>query len=295
MFPNLENKKILELLYEDIINNKHNNINDKIYNYKFIRINFDKKEIKEDLITVINIIKNFMIRNMINNINNIGIIFFINLSLENNNENIININIFDEFKNLKEIFINNEASNKIGNINILQLNNFEYIYKGYDINNNLIFFRNGKNPIKSIDLLDILNLFNNKVIKMDFENEKIELLFNKEKTQLKITNLNKENNKNIRDENNYQLNNISDFIKNLNNLTDLIIERFDFTFEEIQNTNIKKLSINYDYKSEELYIYNIHLLNKEINFIQNDIDIKTIFPLLEEINIGNIKNEDILY
>ena len=52
-----------------------------------------------------------------------------------------------------------------------------------------------------------------------------------------------------------------------------------FTFEEIQNTNIKKLSINYDYKSEELYIYNIHLLNKEINFIQNDIDIKTIFPL----------------
>ena len=146
-----------------------------------------------------------------------------------------------------------------------------------------------------MDLIDIFNLFNNKVIKMDFEYEKIELLFNKEKTQLKITNLNKENNKNIRDENNYQLNNISDFIKNLNNLTDLIIERFDFTFEEIQNTNIKKLSINYDYKSEELYIYNIHLLNKEINFIQNDIDIKTIFPLLEEINMGNIKNEDMLY
>ena len=104
MFPNLENKKILELLYEDIINSKHNNINDKIYNYKFIRINFDKKEIKEDLITVINKIKNFMIQNMINNMNNIEIISFINLSLENNNENIININIFDEFKNLKELF-----------------------------------------------------------------------------------------------------------------------------------------------------------------------------------------------
>ena len=36
-------------------------------------------------------------------------------------------------------------------------------------------------------------------------------------------------------------------------------------------------------------------MNKEINFIQNDIDIKTIFPLLEEINMGNIKNEDMLY
>ena len=293
MFPNLENKKIEELLYDDIINNKHDNINDKECNYRIIEINFENKEIKEDLITLINNIKNFIFKNLSRNMNNIEIISFINLSFENNNENKINLNTFDGLKKLKEFFINNKTtSNKIQNVNQLQINNFEYIYKGYDKDNNLIYFRNGKNPIKSIDLLDILNLFNNSVIKMDFEYENIEISFNHEKTQLTIKNLNKENNK---DNNNYQLNNISDLIKNLNNLTELIIEGFDFIFEEIQNSNIKKLSINYDNNSQQLYFYNIPLLNKKMNFMQKDIKIKKIFPLLEEIYIGNIKNENILF
>ena len=137
-----------------------------------------KKEIKVDLITVINNIKNFIFKNLGRNINNIEIISFVNLSFENNIENKINLNIFNELKNLNEFFINNKTtSNKIQNVNNLQINNFEYIYKGYDKNNNLIYFRNGKNPIESIYLLDILNLFNNNVIKINFEYENIDIYF----------------------------------------------------------------------------------------------------------------------
>ena len=220
--------------------------------------------------------------------NNIEIISFINFSIDNENER-ININIFDALKNLKEFFINNTNGIKIGKINDITFDKFKYIYKGYDIEDNLIYYRNGTNPIKSIDLLDLINLFNKKLVKIKFINENIDIIFNKKKTQLKIVNLNKDIN------NNYSISNLSDFIKNLNSITELIIERFDFTFEEMQNEHIKKLSINYDNNCEELFNYNINVFNKTIYFIQKDINLKKKFPLLEEFSIGNIKKELILF
>ena len=57
---------------------------------------------------------------------------------------------------------------------------FPYVYGGYDINNNLIYYRNGKNKILSNDILDLINFLNNKIVKLedpDLGNEKEYLLF----------------------------------------------------------------------------------------------------------------------
>ena len=288
MFPNLENKKILEISYEDIMNNKYEIINDIKCNYKIIEVNFDNKELKKDINSIINDVKNFIKQNLYNHINDILIISFINFTTENNNNENINLNNFEEIKNLEEFFINNNNRNKIVNINNLKFSQFKYLYLGYDLNDNLIYYRNGKNPIKSIDLLDLFNLFNNKISKIHFDYENIDIIFNKEKSQLKIINLNKNHN-------DYKINILSDFIKNINNLNDLIIEGLDFTFEEIQNINIKNLSINYDTNCKELFNYNINAFNKAYYLIQKDANIKQKFPNLEIMSIGNIKNENILF
>ena len=93
---------------------------------------------------------------------------------------------------------------------------------------------------------------------------------------------------------NYSLSNLSDFIYNQNNINDLIIEGFDFTFEEIQNKNIKKLSINYN-DNNAFVNYNINI--SKLNHFMLDIDINLVnkFPQLEELSIGNIKNEKFLF
>ena len=287
MFPNLENKKILEISYEDMINNTYNNINDNKSYYEIIEVNFEQKEIKEDINSIINNVTNFIKQNLSKYINNIKIISFINFTCEIiNNKNIISYN-FDELKDLEEFFINNNK-NKLGNINNLKFNQFKYEYYGYDINDNLVYYRNGKNAIKSTDLLDLFNLFNNKIIKIYFNHENIEIIHNKEKSQLKIINLNKDSYR-------HQINNLSDYIKNIKNLNDLIIEGFDFSFEEIQNQYIKKLSVNYDINCDQLFGYDVKALEQTNYFISKDINMKQKFPNLEEINIGNLRNENILY
>ena len=48
MFPKIENKKILELSSEDILNNYYYNISDNKCTYKIIEINFNNKKIRED-------------------------------------------------------------------------------------------------------------------------------------------------------------------------------------------------------------------------------------------------------
>ena len=310
LFPNLESKKILELFYiNDIINNDINNKNN--HKYKIIMINFEKSLINKDINIIFENVYNYCLNNLKNNLNNIEIMVFINLniSIMNGGKIYKNINLknkFDILPNLKEFCINNsninERDNNILNgLNELKIfNKFEHIYIGYDSEDNLIFYRNGKNMIKSIDLLDLFNIFNNKLVKLRLKLEKIDILFNSDKSILKISNLNNINNDSNNNNNNeinfynYPLRYLSDFIKNTNTINELIIEGFDFIFEEIQNNNVKKLNINFnDYN--KLINYNLDTFNNNNCMIEEDVNLTQKFPKLEEIKIGNIENEKFVF
>ena len=299
LFPNLENKKILELSYINDIKNT-NIVNNYINcNYKIILIDFNNNiPLKENINNIIENIKDFIFKNLQYQLNNIEMISFININLITEDNNKININNnFDFLPNLKEFFINNNTKYTIPN-NICKAKlfyKFEYVYLGYDEKDNLIFYRNGKNIIKSIDILDLFNIFNNKIRKLNLKYENIAIIFNSDKSILKIINQNYNNGDNNLDNiYNYSLSNLSDFIYNQNNINDLIIEGFDFTFEEIQNKNIKKLSINYN-DNNAFVNYNINI--SKLNHFKLDIDINLVnkFPQLEELSIGNIKNEKFLF
>ncbi len=125
---------------------------------------------KEDISIIFENIKSFILKNLQNQLNSIEMISFININFITEGDEKININNnFDFLPNLKELFINNNKNlkNIIPN-NIYEsklFNKFEYVYLGYDEKDNLIFYRNGKNMIKSIDILDLLNIFNNKIEK----------------------------------------------------------------------------------------------------------------------------------
>ena len=169
---------------------------------------------------------------------------------------------------------------------------FEYIYLGYDIRGNLIYYRNGKNRIKSIDILDLFNIFNKQIVRLCLKMENIDILFNSDKSILKIINLNNNN------DNKYfsSLDNLSDFINNQNTISELIIEGFDFTFEQIRNNNVKKLSVNYNNINNninQLFEYKIYQSYKDYMLCE-DLNLKNKFPLLEEISIGNMREELIL-
>ena len=305
LFPNLEIKKILEINYNEIINN--NDISNSKCNYKIIDINFENISIKEDFNIIFNNIINYINKNYkFNSLNSLEIISFSNFDFSLL-ENISKINInnnFDLLPNLKEFFINNNNYKKgNNNDNIIKtkyfdeiklFNKFDFLYLGYDIIGNLIYYRNGKNMIKSTDILDLLNIFNNKIIKLKLKYENIDIIVNEDKSILKIINLN-ENNDKINVKYNYPLKNLFDFINNQTTLNELTINGFDFTFEEIKNKNIKKLFINYDNNSNKLVNYNFVLSDFNQDLLIKDMNMKNKFPLLEEINIGNIKNEIFLF
>jgi len=307
LFTNLEIKKIFEINYNDITNN--NDINNSKCNYKIVDINFENIFIKEDFNIIFNNIINLINKNnKFNNLKSLEIISFSNFDLTIL-ENVSKINInnnFDILPNLKEFFINNNNYKKDNidnivniiktqNFDIIKLfNKFEFLYLGYDIMGNLIYYRNGKNKIKSTDILDLLNIFNNKIIKLKLKNENIDIIVNEDKSILKIINLN-ENNVKIKDIYNYPLKNLSDFISNQTTLNELTINGFDFTFEEIKNKNIKKLFINYHINNNKLVNYNFVLSDFNKDLLIKDINIKNKFPFIEEISIGNIKNEIFLF
>ena len=296
LFPNLENKKLLELSYindiKDIKSNniQNNNIND-IY-YKIISIDFENISLNEDINTIFKNIKNFISQNMFYNVNRIKMIVFNNFNLTNlENAKIDNLsNNFNFLHNFKEFFINNNNMN-ISNdfIKTKLFKKFEYIYLGYDIRGNLIYYRNGKNRIKSIDILDLFNIFNKQIVRLCLKMENIDILFNSDKSILKIINLNNNN------DNKYfsSLDNLSDFINNQNTISELIIEGFDFTFEQIRNNNVKKLSVNYNNNINQLFEYKINKSYKDYMLCE-DLNLKNKFPLLEEISIGNMGDELIL-
>ena len=183
MFPKLKKKKIFEIKYNDVLNENFifpSNKEDKILIIDFEYKIFDNINIIIDNIN--NFISNMYTNRNINN--NIEILSFINFVMSKNI--IINLNLFTNLPNLKEFFINNNNLSIINNsktkldLSHKENNNFPYVYGGYDINNNLIYYRNGKNKILSNDILDLINFFNNKIVKLEdpnLGNEEEYLLF----------------------------------------------------------------------------------------------------------------------
>ena len=183
MFPKLKKKKILEIKYDDVLDINfisQNNKEDKIliidFEYKII----DNIDIVIDNIN--NFISNIYTKRNINN--NIEILSFINFQMSKNI--IINLDKLISLPNLKEFFINNNNLSIINksktkfDLSHKENNMFPYVYGGYDINNNLIYYRNGKSKILSNDILDLINFFNSKIVKIedpDLGNEKEYLLF----------------------------------------------------------------------------------------------------------------------
>ena len=93
----------------------------------------------------------------------------------------------------------------------------------------------------------------------------------------------------------YPIKNLSDFIYHFKYNT-LNIQGFDFTFDEIRNNNIKKLNINFIKNSdnnikeiiESQYKTSIIQYNLGKFCYDRDFILKSKFPKIEEINIGNI-------
>ena len=311
MFPNLKNKKLLEMTYANIIDNTCVNVNDINCNYKIIIINFEDIQINDNFNTIIENIKNFILKKLSNNINNIEILSFKNIQIKinnNNNDTFIDSCNLNFLPGLKVFFINNKNNSIINGCNINKFKNiFDFVYFGYDSNNNIMYYKVSKEQIKSTDILDLVNLYNNKIVKLNLKNEYIDIMLNEDRTELKIINLTKHyNNQNTNNKERnfyfFPLKNLSDFINNQNTLTNLIIKGFDFIFEEIENKNIKKLSINYFNNEDEctkMFNYKLNTLDNNdtriISLIEDDLILENKFPKLEEISIGNIDNENMLY
>ena len=294
MFLNIKNIKLLFMRYSDILTDNQNFYNNK---YKIILIDFMNEPITELNIIIKNI--NSFISNYRDRFINVEILSFYNFNLTNKEKDIMNMNTnsFEDLPNLKEFFINNN-NNKIAEnekINIKN-NNFIYLYLGYDSNNNLIYYRNGANQIKSTDILDIFNIINKNITKLFLVYEKITISINKTNSELKIVN---HSNYKIDDFYFYPLKNLSDFIYNYKYYKNLIIEGFNFIFKDLKSSIAEKLYINYIfYKNQEKKIYEYkYKLNDEIDKknINKDINLKSNFPKLEEIYIGNMNEEKNFY
>ena len=169
----------------------------------------------------------------------------------------------DDIKNIRNKFIFNKGDNT-------------HEYKGYDKDNNLIYYRMGETQIKSFDLIDLFK--NNKIIeRIEFINEEIVVKFNPERTNLEIL-YNGQSNKDKILNNIYfmPISNFSKFIKIQNNLINLTINRFDFSFHDIVNDNLQILTINYE--------KNISTLEYKNNDLEDKLN---LFPNLTILNLGS--------
>ena len=304
MFPFLKDKKILELKYEIIIDNKY--IKKEYNSYKIIIIDFENKILKNELNEIINKINELITKNLDSIKNNIEMIIFKNIQIKEVNINLRDSNIFINLPNLKEFIINNDEI-AISNDDVFKIkennnknNKFNYLYLGYNKNNNLIYFRSGINKIKATDILDIFNTFNNNIYKLNLKYENINIINDKDKNKLEIINLSKNIPLNKNSCYYYSLKDFSDLIIHKNNLNSLIIDGFDFKFDDIKNTQIKNLSINYYKKNEnecnKIYEYLIDLEDndeKNILLLKEDLNLSDKFINLETISLGNIKNDKI--
>ena len=154
-----------------------------------------------------------------------------------------------------------------------------YIYEGYDLDNNLIYYRIGETQIKSFDLIDLFK--NNKILeRIEFIKENIVVKYNIERTNLQILYKGLAKLDSV-------LNNIyfmpikafSKFIRLQNNLIELRINRFDFSFQDILNDNVQILYINYEKELSTLEYKNNNPEGK-----------LNLFPNLIVLNLGSEQN-----
>ena len=189
---------------------------------------------------------------------------------------------------LREFTFINEKSEDIKNlINEFSFNQQETyrIYEGYNKDNNLIYYRIGETQIQSLDLIDLFK--NNEILeRIEFIKEKIVVNYNTERNNLQILNKGKNKNDILFNQIFYMpITVFSKFIKNQNNLTELTINKFDFSLQDIVNDKIQILTINYEkddstleYKNTNktdklssfpnLLIFNLGSKYKSINFLK---------------------------
>lgn len=294
MFPKLKNKKIIKLDYNDINNNILKSDIIQNYKYKLIVIDFDNDNII-DIYDAIKKINDFFSKKEFININNdIEILLFSNIKIKINYSNFLYMLMsgsFYAFKNIKELIIKNDnnynieilSDNVKHYIKEIKDNIFTYLYLGYNNENHIKFCSTGFNKINYLDIYNIFN-YGYDIIRLELKYEKIMIIFNKDRTELKIINNKKDEIKTNDDIiHYYSLSYLSNFIYLQNNLLTLIIDGFDFDLNDIKNNNIKKLYINYNYENVNDIKYNNLLDIDNLNIINN-------FPKLEEINIGYIEN-----
>ena len=282
-----EKIKLYYYIYElfpslNIYSSNKNNISDVNFSYylnnKILIINNSNAPLKT--VTLINFIDC-----MLNSNENIEFLFIINHNKL--------INDKDEEKNekekdtkkinlskLREFTFINEKNDDIKTL----LNNFIFNegkslhkYEGYDKDNNLIYFRIGETHIQSFDLIDLFK-FNKIIERIEFILEEILVKFNDEKNNLQILYKGKEKGDKIIS-NTYFLpfKVFSKFINHQSKLTELTINRFDLSFEDIINDNIKILNINYE-KNIETLEYKISEPEEKIN---------KFIPSLTTLNVGS--------
>ena len=169
----------------------------------------------------------------------------------------------DDIKNLRNKFIFNKGENT-------------YEYEGYDKDNNLIYYRIGETKIESFDLIDLFK--NNNILeRIEFINEEIVVKFNPERTNLEILYKGQTTKDKILNNIYYMpISNFSKFIKLQNNLIDLTINRFDFSFHDLVNDNLQILTINYE--------KNISTLEYKNNDLEDKLN---LFPNLTILNLGS--------
>ena len=150
-------------------------------------------------------------------------------------------------------------------------------YEGYDKDNNLIYFRIGETHIQSFDLIDLFK-YNKILERIEFIFEEILVKFNEERSNLQILYKGKEKGyKLISNTYFLPITVFSKFIENQNKLTELTINRFDLSFQDIINDNIKILNINYE-KNIDTLEYRISKPEEKIN---------KFIPSLTTLNVGS--------
>ena len=100
MFPLLKEKKILEIKYKDLLENKL--IKNEYNSYKIMNIDFENNLLNDKLNEIINIINNFIDKNLDTFKNEIEIVYCNNLNIKENYININDLNMFTNLPNLKE-------------------------------------------------------------------------------------------------------------------------------------------------------------------------------------------------
>ena len=198
------------------------------------------------------------------------------------------IDIKINLSNIKEfMYISEKSENNKNLLDKLTLNSESKNnkYEGYDNNNNLIFYREGKTHMQSFDLIDLFK-YNKILTTIKFIKEQIVINYDLKREHLEILNINpikNEINDMLNAENFLPIIHFIQFIYNQKNLKELTINKFDVNFNNIENNNVNILNINCE-KSLSTMKYKI--IEEE-----NKRKLLEIFPNLINLNVGgNIKS-----